>query len=100
MYSIERTARFERWLSKLKDGMGQKKVIARLARLALGHWGDCTDVGGEVIEVRIHFGPGYRVYCWQDGTTVVVALGGGDKSTQKRDIASAQSMVKMLKESS
>ncbi len=78
--------------------MGQKQVLARLARLSLGHWGDCKPVGGEVTELRIHSGPGYRVYCWQDGATVVVALGGGDKSTQGRDITRAQNMVSQLKE--
>ena len=52
----------------------------------------------KVPEMRIHTGPGYRVYCWQDGATVVVALGGGDKSTQSRDIAAAQAMVRILKE--
>lgn len=65
---------------------------------ALGHWGDCKPVGGDVVELRIHSGPGYRVYCWKDGLTVVVALGGGDKSSQERDIAKAQHLVTRLKE--
>lgn len=69
--------------------MGQKQVLARLARLALGHWGDCKPVGGDVVELRIHSGPGYRVYCWKDGLTVVIALGGGDKSSLERDITTA-----------
>lgn len=98
MFEIQRTALFDEWLGSLRDRIGQKQVLARLARLSLGHWGDCKPVGGEVVELRIHAGPGYRVYCWQEGATVVVALGGGDKSTQQRDIATAQAMVKMLKE--
>ena len=58
----------------------------------------CKPVGGELVELRVHSGPGYRVYCWKDGLTVVVALGGGDKSSQERDIAKAQHMVTVLKE--
>lgn len=98
MFEIQRTALFDEWLGSLKDRLGQKQILARLARLSLGHWGDCKPVGGEVVELRIHVGPGYRVYCWKDGATVVIALGGGDKSTQSRDIAAAQAMVEMLKE--
>lgn len=98
MFEIQRTARFDEWLASLKDRIGQKQILARLVRLSQGQWGDCKPVGGEVIELRIHVGPGYRVYCWQEGSTVVIALGGGDKPTQRRDIAAAQAMVEMLKE--
>ncbi|CDS53017.1 hypothetical protein [Polaromonas sp. CG9_12] len=55
-------------------------------------------MGGDVVELRIHSGPGYRLYCWKDGLTVVIALAGGDKSNQERDIAKAQHMVTLLKE--
>ena len=98
MFQILRTADFDVWLSALRDKVGQKQVLARLARLSLGHWGDCKPVGSEVVELRIHSGPGYRVYCWKDGPAVVVALGGGDKSSQERDIAKAQATVTLLKE--
>ena len=98
MLQVLRTHEFDAWISGLRDKVGQKQVLARLARLSLGHWGDCKPVGGEVTELRIDSGPGYRVYCWKDGATVVVALGGGDKSGQDRDIAKAQGMVKLLKE--
>jgi len=98
MFQVLRTAAFSEWLNGLKDRIGQKQIITRLDRLGLGHWGDCASVGGEVVELRIHFGPGYRVYCWRDGATVVVALGGGDKSSQQRDIAAAQAMVVEMKE--
>jgi putative addiction module killer protein len=93
-----RTAEFDRWLGGLRDRVGLKSITARLDRLAQGHWGDCQPVGGEVTELRLHVGPGYRVYCWQDGAVLVVLLVGGDKSTQQRDIARAQAMVKALKE--
>ncbi|ABM39309.1 type II toxin-antitoxin system RelE/ParE family toxin [Polaromonas naphthalenivorans] len=98
MLQVLRTHEFDAWISGLRDKVGQKQVLARLARLSLGHWGDCKPVGGEVTELRIDSGPGYRVYCWKDGATVVVALGGGDKSGQDKDIAKAQGMVKLLKE--
>lgn len=98
MHTILRTAEFNEWLGGLRDRTGLKLVTARLDRLAQGHWGDCESVGGEVTELRVHAGPGYRAYCWQDGPVVVVMLAGGDKSTQKRDIARAQAMVKQLKE--
>ena len=98
MLQILRTASFDTWLGALRDKVGQKQVLARLARLSLGHWGDCKPVGSEVVELRIHSGPGYRVYCWKDGLAVVVALGGGDKSSQACDIAKAQAMVTLLKE--
>ena len=98
MLQILRTADFDTWLAALRDKVGQKQVLTRLARLSLGHWGDCKPVGGDVVELRIHSGPGYRVYCWKDGLIVVIALGGGDKSSQVRDIAKAQHMVTLLKE--
>ena len=98
MLQILRTADFNTWLAELRDKVGQKQILARLARLTLGHWGDCKPVGGDVVELRIHIGPGYRVYCWKDDLTVVVALGGGDKSGQERDIVKAQHMVTLLKE--
>ena len=63
MFEIRRTAKFDAWLTSLKDRIGQKHVIARLTRLSGGHWGDCKPVGGEVVELRIHAGPRYRIYC-------------------------------------
>lgn len=98
MYQVLRTEEFNAWLMGLRDKVGQKQVLARLTRLSLGHWGDSKPVGGEVTELRIDSGPGYRVYCWREGSVVVIALGGGDKSTQQRDIAKAQAMVQLLKE--
>ena len=98
MFQILRSDEFDAWLGALRNKVGQKQVLARLTRLSLGHWGDCKSVGGDVVELRIHSGPGYRVYCWKDGLTVVVALGGGDKSSQDSDIGKAQHMVTLLKE--
>ena len=96
MYKIERTSRFDDWLKSLKDTLGKKRILARLDMLALGHWGDCKAVGDAVTELRIHISPGYRVYCWQEGAVIVVALCGGDKDSQDRDIADAKAMAKQL----
>ena len=60
MYEILRTEEFDAWIAGLRDRRGQKQVLVRLVRLSLGHWGDCRPVGGEVTELRIHSGPGYR----------------------------------------
>ncbi|MCK6424210.1 MAG: type II toxin-antitoxin system RelE/ParE family toxin [Burkholderiaceae bacterium] len=98
MLQLFRTAEFDRWLGSLRDRAAVRNIAARLDRLALGHWGDCKPVGGEVVELRVFAGPGYRLYCWQDGDVLVVLLCGGDKSTQSRDIVRAQAMVKELKE--
>ena len=96
MIQVLRTADFDAWLSGLRDKVGQKQILARLTRLSLGNWGDCKPVGGEVTELRIDSGPGYRVYCWRSGDIVVIALGGGDKSTQQADIAAAQALAATL----
>lgn len=98
MLQLLRTAEFDRWLSGLRDRAGKLRIAARLDRLAQGHWGDCKALGGGVTELRVHAGPGYRVYCWQDGAVLVVLLVGGDKASQPRDIAHAQAMVQALKE--
>ena len=98
MLQILRTSEFDAWIGSLCDKVGQKQILARLARMSLGHWGDCKPVGREITELRIDTEPGYRVYCWKDGAMVVVALGGGDKSSQTKDIAKAQGMVQFLKE--
>lgn len=101
MRQLLRTAEFDRWLGGLRDRAAVRSISARLDRLdrlALGHWGDCKPVGGDVVELRVFAGPGYRIYCWQDGEVLIVLLCGGDKSSQSRDIARAQAMVKELKE--
>lgn len=89
MLELRRTSAFEIWLTGLRDRRGRAKIAARIDRLALGHAGDVAPVGQGVSELRLHFGPGYRVYFLRRGTMVVVLLGGGDKATQKRDIAAA-----------
>ena len=93
-----RSSEFERWLTGLKDNKGRARIIARLDSAALGNFGDSRPVGEGVSEMRIHTGPGYRVYYVRRGVTVSVLLAGGDKSTQKQDIARALRLARDLKE--
>ena len=90
-------SRPERWLEKLRDEKGKARILSRLDAAALGNFGDCQSVGQGVSEMRIHFGPGYRVYFTRRGTFVCVLLIGGDKSTQKRDIKRALMLAQELK---
>ena len=81
---------FTEWLDTLRDVKARAKIRVSLDRLQLGNPGDSKSVGGGVSELRINFGPGYRVYFGQDGTKLVILLCGGDKSTQQEDIKRAQ----------
>lgn len=82
---------FHEWLfSKRLDTRTRDRVLIALDKLSLGNSGDCKAVGRGVVEMRLHFGPGYRIYFGRKGETVVILLCGGDKASQKRDIHSAQ----------
>ena len=83
-------APFKDWLRSLRDKQTKARIQSRIDRLRLGGFGDYQSVGDGVFELRIHFGPGYRVYFGLLGAQVVLLLCGGDKSTQARDIADAQ----------
>lgn len=85
---------FSEWLLKLRDRKARAKVRARLDRIQLGNMGDCKSVGDGVAELRIDYGPGYRVYFGERGATVVILLCGGDKSSQQRYIAKAKKFWK------
>jgi putative addiction module killer protein len=87
---ILRSATFDRWLGKLKDRGAVARVLVRIDRLALGNPGDVRSVGGGVSELKIDYGPGYRVYFSQQGQKIVLLLCGGDKSSQSSDISTAQ----------
>lgn len=86
----ERKVPFEEWYNSLKDKVTKVKIRRRLDRIELGNFGDTESLGEGVYELRIHFGAGYRIYFTRVGNVIVVLLGGGDKSTQKRDIAKAK----------
>jgi putative addiction module killer protein len=88
---------FDSWLRRLRDQKGKARIIARLEAAYLGSFGDCALVADGVYEMRIHFGPGYRVYFTRRREHVYVLVG-GDKSTQKRDIRTALSMRRNLEE--
>jgi len=81
---------FSEWLTSLKDVKGRAVIRARLERVRLGNLGNCRNVGDGVSELKVSFGPGYRVYFGQDGLKLIVLLIGGDKSSQKRDIEKAK----------
>jgi len=81
---------FESWLDRLSDKRAMARVLARLARVRQGGLGDCKSVGEGVSELRVDYGPGYRIYFGQKGQTLVVLLCGGDKRTQDRDIRLAK----------
>jgi putative addiction module killer protein len=90
LYRRGRSTPFSDWLSSLRDGRTVGIVRARLNRIRLGNFGDCKSVGGGIEELRIDFGPGYRIYCGRQSSFVVVLLCGGDKKTQARDILTAR----------
>jgi len=96
MLMIKRTEDFNDWLIVLKGRVAQKQILARLDRLADGHWGDCKSFD-DIIELRVHLNAGYRIYCWQEAEVVVLLLCGGNKSSQKRDITKAKKMIALLK---
>ena len=96
MFEVRRTERVIQWLDGLSDPRAVAKIAARAERLAFGNFGDVQPVGEGVSELRIHYGPGYRVYFVQRGAVVVILLCGGDKSSQTRDIKSAKAMAKEI----
>jgi putative addiction module killer protein len=90
LYRKGRSIPFSEWLTSLRDARAVGVVRSRLNRIRLGNFGDCKTVGGGVEELRIDFGPGYRVYYGREGSLVVVLLCGGSKKSQARDIVTAQ----------
>ncbi|MGF0242122.1 type II toxin-antitoxin system RelE/ParE family toxin [Rhodococcus sp. IEGM1300] len=93
MFNFERSRAFADWLNSLKDTVGKARIVARLRAAELGSFGDCEHVGEAVHEMRVHHGPGYRMYFTRRREVVYLLLVGGDKSTQKRDIKRAIQMV-------
>lgn len=92
-----RTEEFDGWLSGLKDDRGRARIALRIRSAEHGNFGDCEPVGDGVTEMRIHFGPGYRVYFMRRGEVCYLLLGGGDKSSQKRDIRRVRAMARALR---
>ena len=95
---VELTETFHTWLQGLRDHRAKAIIVKRIDRLATGNLGDIKPVGGSVRELRIAYGPGYRLYCVQRGSTLIVLLCGGDKSSQSRDIAKAKRLAQSLED--
>jgi putative addiction module killer protein len=85
---------FTEWLYGLRDAVSRRRILARVSRLQHGNYGDCAPVGEGVSELRLFFGPGYRVYFGEEGNHLVVLLCGGDKSSQSKDIEQAKAYWK------
>lgn len=98
MVEVRQTERFARWLEDLRDLRARARVQARIERLIGGNPGDIKPVGSGVSELRINYGPGYRVYFKQKGSTLIILLAGGDKASQPRDIDEALSLARQIKE--
>ena len=96
MLAIRKTETYARWLDRLRDIQARARVLVRVERLAAGNPGDVRPVGEGVSEMRIDYGPGYRVYYTQRGREVVVLLAGGDKGTQATDIKTALRLARNL----
>ena len=98
MIEIRKTDIFVRWLDELGDLQARARVLVRIERLAAGNPGDVEPVGEGVSELRINYGPGYRVYFKHRGRELIILLAGGDKSTQARDIKTALRLARNLQE--
>ncbi len=93
MVEVIKSTTFDRWLRKLKDRRAKARIQMRIDRLALGNPGDVEPIGEGLSELRIDYGPGYRVYFLQRGDVLIVLLCGGDKRTQKQDIQQAKAIA-------
>ena len=93
---VKQTEQYSKWFSSLRDRVARAKIDIRIRRLSMGNLGDAKPVGGGVSELRINFGPGYRVYFAHRGNKIVLLLAGGDKSSQSRDIETALKLVKLV----
>lgn len=96
MLELYTTEEFDKWFKKIRDRRGRARIQARIDRLEMGHFGDAVSVGDGVFELRIFFGPGYRVYCAQQSSVVVILLIGGDKDSQRQDIEKAKELKLLL----
>jgi putative addiction module killer protein len=98
MVEVRQTEEYSDWFARLRDYQARARILARIRRLSLGNAGDVKPVGEGVSEMRIDYGPGYRVYFVNRGSMLVVLLCGGDKATQERDIAQAKRLAKELED--
>ena len=94
MIELNQTEDFRKWRSKIRDSQLLGLLAARLDRLSFGHFGDVKSVGDQVFELRIHYGPGIRIYFTKQRDTLILLLCGGSKSSQQKDINTAKTMVR------
>jgi len=98
MIEIRKTDIFSNWFNGLRDRRAKARIQARIDRIEVGHFGDVAPVGEGISELRIFYGPGYRVYFVKKGLAVVILLSGGDKSTQNSDIVEAKKLAKLIED--
>ncbi|HWD29827.1 MAG TPA: type II toxin-antitoxin system RelE/ParE family toxin [Rhizomicrobium sp.] len=98
MFEVRETTVFRRWLDELSDANARLRVNVRIRRLAAGNAGDAKSVGGGISELRIDYGPGYRVYFARRGRVVILLLTGGDKRSQWKDISAAKKLAEGITE--
>ena len=96
MVEVRKTKVFADWLDGLRDARAKARILVRLRRLSLGNFGDWKSVGSGVSELRVDYGPGYRIYLTREGNSVVILLAGGTKKSQSRDIKRAISLAQEL----
>jgi putative addiction module killer protein len=96
VFTVLQTQEFQHWLDDLRDQRAQVRIAARLRLAEAGNLGDWKSVGDEVFEMRVNFGPGYRLYFTRRGSILIVMLAGGDKSTQAKDIKRAKKILEEL----
>ncbi len=93
---VRKTQTFLKWIDGLRDIRARARILVRIERLAVGNPGDVEPIGEGVSELRIHYGPGYRVYFKQQGQKIIILLAGGDKRSQPRDIKKALDLARNL----
>lgn len=97
-YELRSTDHFDRWLNKVRDKTTRARIFHRLDAMAMGSFGDHKALAPNLFELRLFFGPGYRIYYTINGKEIVLLLTGGDKSTQERDIAKAAALMQELED--
>ena len=93
VFRVVETDEFQQWIRNLRNRQARDRINTRLSRVRQGNFGDTDSLGGGLYEMRIHYGPGYRIYFIREGMTVVVLLCGGDKDTQPNDISRARRLA-------
>jgi len=96
MVTIQATSTFDAWFESLRDRQGKARIAARLRRVEMGHIGDAKTVGRGVQEMRIDYGPGYRIYFTRRGIEIFILLAGGDKDSQRQDIRAATELARQI----